>query len=484
MPADVVANLLELDGALVEAQDAGGFLVLPTEAQRGAFDLPEESLLTESGHGGSIACGYGAERLRAVVERALSRGAVAAAEARVPPPHPGPPEVYEGLNVALRSSPGGTEATWTLVGVFGVDARADDRHELHVSSAVCLDSATPLPAPEWRALPLRPTDHRPSAAMLEAGLPGLVAGALREAIEALRSFRATVARRHGRDIRRVDRYVAEMDADLARRIRRSASGVRLAEKRALLPGERARRLATLRENYTIRATLSPIGLLLLRYPSMTTQIAVLRRKERRDVTVRYDGLLKRWHPLVCEGCGTPTLAFGACDDRVHLLCARCLAEGPKRCPRCRARTAREGPPGSLRVAPLTERVTLPGYAVGSPLAGEEPTPDRPAAPAKEENATPPAATPSVPLPPPRPPSPPPAAGRPDDDALTQVLRAQLPRFVLPVTSGLLQEAIGASAAALRRCLTRLIEAGEVEKSGERRGTRYLWVGDRPGAGQR
>lgn len=329
MALHLVERLLAAEGALVERDGELAHVVLPGELQA-AYELPELATLDPAGVSGA-ACGYGSELLRRAVDRSLARGAVAAAVARVDPPRAGTPP-HTGLNVALRpGSPAGL-TTWTLVGHFLVDARADDRREAVVSAAVCLLSGAPMPPPI--GIDLLDTEERPDGGLLREAEDRLLRDARRAALGALAPFRAAVARRHRRDVLRVDRYFEELDQDLEARSQRS-KGASLAGKRATLPAERERRLRALAEGHTVHVALNPIALLLVRHPVAEVPLTVLRRKRSRVVSTLYDGLARRWQPLVCEGCCEPVMAFGACDDEVHVLCGRCVTE--KACPACAGR---------------------------------------------------------------------------------------------------------------------------------------------------
>ena len=350
---DLVERLLAHEGALVEPVEDRAMALLPPDLAAG-LELPEEVTLDARGRDG-VPCGYGSELLRRVVDRTLERGAVVAGVARTELPRQGPPP-YSGVNVALRPGATSSAAVWTAIGHFVVDARATDRRELRVAAAVCLADGAPLPPPG--ALSLTPTDERPDAGALAAAADRLQQEARRAAMEALAPFLALMARRHRRDVLRVDQYFQELDADLANRARRSR-GEAMAKKRATLPAERARRLHTLTESHTIQVQIQPVALVLARYAAAEIPLTVLRRKKSRTVTVRYDSLVRRWHPLVCEGCTDATMSFGACDDAVHILCARCVAEA--RCPRCAGRR----PAPALTIKGSQETVLVPGWAEGA-----------------------------------------------------------------------------------------------------------------------
>jgi hypothetical protein len=268
--------------------------------------------------------------------------------------------------VALRLGAPASLTTWTLVGHFLADAHADDRREAVVSAAVCLMSGAPVPPPVGGDL--LETEERPDAALVTGAEGPLLREARRAALDALAPFRAAVARRHRRDVLRVGRYFEDMDRDLEARSQRS-KGAALAAKRATLPAERERRLRALAETHTVHLALTPIALLLVRHPVAEVPLTILRRKRRRVVPVLYDGLSRRWQPLVCEGCGEAVLSFGACDDEVHVLCARCLAE--KGCPACGGRL--EAPalvlPGATEAVAIDTGQAVQGGTTGRVVLG-------------------------------------------------------------------------------------------------------------------
>ncbi|MEE8468908.1 MAG: hypothetical protein V3T22_10645, partial [Planctomycetota bacterium] len=335
MPLELVSRVLESRGALIEREGSGAVqAVLPEELARD-LDLPEAPLLTADGRAGSVPCGHGTAVLNAAIRLATSGGVLGVARCTLTPPRPGPPEGYSGLNVSLRPGAPTPGATWTLTADWRVDAVADDRRLLHVVSAVSLEDACPMSPLDWSGVTLERARTRPSARALAAAAAPLIRAARAAALRGLSGFREAVARRSRRDVRRVDAYFAELDSDLASRGERAKDGRRFAAKRELLPGERERRLTTLRENATLRVSLEPVALLAVQTPAACAELRVRRRKRERVLHVRYHPLLHDWLPLACEGCGAATRAFGACDLATHVLCPACLdGGGHKRCPRC------------------------------------------------------------------------------------------------------------------------------------------------------
>jgi hypothetical protein len=476
-------RLLEREGALVEADgDAALAAVLP-EGARVTLGLADEApILALDGRAGSVACGYGTELLRGACARAIGSGRIAVARAAPAASRPGPLSIYAGLNVALR--PGAPERgeVWTLAARLRVDASADDRRILSVEAAVALEAEPVATAPSVWSVPLDATADRPPAHLLARCDAALARAARAAALDATAPFREAVARRARRDVERIDRYFAELDADLASRISRAPKGAAgLESKRALLPGERERRLRTLRENALVRVRIEPVALLAVVAPAARASLEVLRRKARRTLSVAWHPALRAWLPLACEGCGCPVRAFGACDDAVHVLCQQCLQE--KSCPRC----ARGGPPGVVlheERAALEEALELPVSPEGSLLASQPSVRNEataaPVLRVDSRPAAPPVTAPlpvePVPLRDRRPPRLHKEVARSRESLGARVSEA-LRSGGEALTSEELQERCRVfSTEELRSVLAALVREGHVERTGKARGTRYRWRG--------
>jgi len=347
---------------------------------------------------------------------------------------------------------------WTLTAHLRLDAAADDRRLAPLVTSVALEEGCPIPTPGWGGVRLVPYAGRPAAELLAAAEAPLARAALGAAAEALDGFREAVARRRRRDALRIDRYFVELDEDLRRR-----AGDGSAKRGALVP-ERARRLATLRDDATLRARVDVVALLLVRVPVAQASLELLRRKRRRVVDVRWHPLLRAWQPLACEGCGAATRNVGACDDEVHLLCPGCVEA--RRCPRCE-RGAPLAVEPRLQATAVEEVVRVAGPACGEGLGPVVPARATPVArPAAPGPSTPEPGAPAqvaaarrVPV-----------AARPDGAALEAVLRAA----GQPLATSELQAATGLGATALRAALAPLIASGQVERTGATRATRYAW----------
>jgi|GEM_PF-2412955 len=365
-------NLLEFAYRLIEEHDGAAEwndprnsfeALLPDGVQRRLGLLEALVVISErsssQGQTDRIPIGFGTELLERAIPMALETGQ--SASVRMPPPSGrrqsdlDPGVSFSFPNAAFR--PRGDHESWLdyWVWSFDVAADADERreevHHMCVSSLgpgcpslaeVILDQAS-----AWAPLKVRPSEFS------EKTLDGLFAVAcdrvLRQIDESLAGFRETVIRHHGRDIRRIETYFQDMQNEMEAEIqRRQLKGTELEirrEKMAQLEGEKSRKLAALKEKYSLRLTLRPVALLLARLPVRRCDILVKRRKGERQFSLVYNTLSKQFDPLVCEACGADAYALGFCDDALHILCPACtlIYTDRKTCPRCQGK----GPPTKI-----------------------------------------------------------------------------------------------------------------------------------------
>ena len=371
MPVKLVQSLLAHHGAEVESLDDQTMLALLPEKLGEILAVPEEIMLGIDGQEGLVNCGYGSEMLRGLIDHTLQEKPVVALDLQIPVPPLREPVGFTGLNVALRHMSGTYSSVWTLIGYFLLDAVADDRQLSTLEVTMCLTSMTLLDPIDWMSVPHNTAKELLTPKTLKNAYSPFARAVMDVAQKSLSPFRASVARRYRRDRLRVDQYFREMDEDLYQRINRYKNPKGLIAKRAGLPLEMSRRLQTLEENYRINAHIEPIGLALVKYPVSTARLLVLRRKKERKITLRFDPLLRQWHPLACEFCSKPVKIFGACDESVHILCSDCLERSGKSCPCCKRKVSKRKAPERLVIAPSEEPVSVPSYQPGSPLENME-----------------------------------------------------------------------------------------------------------------
>ncbi len=340
---EFAAQVLEREGALVEPSGEDAIEVVLPDRLRQNLETGEFSILTD-GEGEGQACGYGTEILGRIVRIAICGGRVAAFRADLPSSPPRKPESVIGLNLTFRVLQTWSEWGWILVGCARYRASCDDQREGFVQGAVTAPAGMPVPVPDFGAIPLEKISlQQLPQGVLRPAYPALTGVLRRITLENLEGFRNAVSRRHGRDIERIRRYFNDAARDLRRRLGNRNAPL-LQGKLDALPGELQRRLNQLEADCVLRVRLEMVGLLAINGPGVTAELEVKRRKHRRILQARYDGIGRRWMGLRCDGCGSAALAFAMCDEAKHVLCSACWdfcgSGGHRPCFRCQGKPAR------------------------------------------------------------------------------------------------------------------------------------------------
>ena len=459
--ADFAARTLRGEGSLVERHGETGLEVVLPEALRARLGFAELVELSEEGRAGH-SIGYGSESLVRVASHALSRGGTAVLRAPIRSVPHAVPDVYQGFNVSLRKGTVQEGQYWTLIGAFRYRAACDDQREGTFRAAASMEGGVALELPDLSRHDLEAADPSVlSCDRLSPGARALVAAARERAIGELEGFRTAIARRHRRDAERLRRYFSEFRRDLRRRLGRRRSAKGLAAKLEALPEEHRRRREQLAAQYRMRVQIDPLGIMAIRAGGANCTLRVKRRGASRIIRARWNGLLRAWEPLRCDGCGQPIFGFALCEAAEHTLCAECWnhcgSGGRRPCFRCAGEPERNLVPG----VKLESCETLPESGVSSattPLAESSSVASRKA---------------------PRPPSSKPvrAATIQGLEELAARVRSVLGEASEPLLSTELRKQTGADAPTLRKVLRPWLEEGRVGRTGERRGTRYYWIDD-------
>ena len=441
---EFVRETVERSGGAADQCGDGRVEAILPESVKNVLDCGEHVLLRLDGRSGGegVACGYGTDALSALAGIAIGGGRVAACRVDAPGPKLRLPERFSGINASVREigvSPG---LGWTLVAKARYTASCDEMRSGLVSAAVIVPEGVSVPAPDFAALPLEACgSDRPDAGALAGTYPWLVRGLMREAARELALFREAVARRHGRDARRVERYFEEVAADLGRRMA-SRPGHELEAKLAGLPEERKRRRQQLEANFSLRVRIDVVGLVAVQALGMTARLEARRRRHVRLLEARWDGLCRAWTGLRCDGCGTAIFQMAVCDGGRHVLCDACWAacgEGGKRpCFVCAGRLAAE----PWKVVPAGD-IQETGPARDPGPGGTEPLPAQPV----------------------------------NRQAVRQAVQGALERSGEWMTSSAIRKAatLDVTTPLLRQVLDGLVKQGIAAREGRGRGTRYRFA---------
>ena len=392
-----VADLLDSEGALVEAAEPDSLEVLAPEPVRAAFGWPE---LARLGFGaqtppGAVVVGLEGDWLDRFGALLGDRGRLAERQLAlaVPAVAPGDPErrLETALDLGnaiwrLRTA----TPSWTrcLVLAFRYTATSDERREglvwlgFNAGTGAVLghDIVERLRQalagdPEWTAVD--PAVRAEASGTLDAQI---LAERVRAAVDRLvrsdlEPFLRAMRRRLDRDSARVHAYHDDLRrsalAKLAALQAASGDKAEAGRKReslriAAIEREYAAKLDDLRHNYALRVTVDWVQGLILFAPVYRYEVLIKRRKGERIVCINWHPAARTMEPLLCEwGTGLERTRL-VCDDKLHLTdpagqapCPSCgkpwcrACHGPA-CPRCR-RAASAVAPSSPKTETCDQR---------------------------------------------------------------------------------------------------------------------------------
>ena len=375
---EFVADLLDSEGAIVEAVEPDGLDVLAPDPLRAAMGWPE---LARLGFGaqlpaGAMPVGLEGDWLDRFGALLGSRGRLAERQLVLPVPAAAPGDPERRLEAALDLGnaiwrPRGAAPAWTrcLLLAFRYTATSDERREGLVWLGFNAGTGAVLGEDivgqlrhvlaggmEWcvpdaavRAEADRPLDAQMLAERVRGAVDRLVRSDLEPFLRAMR-------RRLDRDSARVHAYHDDLRRSALTKLAglQSAAGDKAEAGRkretmriAAIEREYAAKLDDLRHNYALRVTVDWVQGLILLAPVHRYEVLIRRRKGERIVSIDWHPAARMMEPPLSEwGTGLERTRL-VCDERLHLTdpagqapCRSCgkawcrACHGPA-CPRCR-----------------------------------------------------------------------------------------------------------------------------------------------------
>lgn len=366
-----VAELLQLEGALVEAIEPEALEVLAPPALQQAIELPEWSRL---GFGASLPVAAQRVSLESDWMERLAgllgeRGRWIRRVLETDNPPPSSPERVlrhglELLNATYRLQ--GIRPAWTryLILSFRSTALSDEKRDgiLHVGFNLATGATMEgLLDALWSRL--EEADGAPEAPPPDAGLPAVWERARLTAIlhrtlsprvrRQLEPFFNSMRRRQERDLDRLHTYHSDLRREALERLvggaRRGDGDEKQARERGRLEAvarEYRAKVSDLRQKYAVKVALKWIQTLELVSPVQRFDLLIKRRKGERSFTLDWNPVARRLEAAPCEYSYTEERPREVCDTALHLVspaangpctgCAKpyCRACYPLRCPKC------------------------------------------------------------------------------------------------------------------------------------------------------
>jgi len=143
----------------------------------------------------------------------------------------------------------------------------------------------------------------------------------------LKNFEASMNRRYRRDVKNLKEYYMALRQEMEKNLQRSGLSERLIadrqEKISLIPAELAAKTDDLFNKYSIRIRLKLSGAVLLKSPVVKIFFHVSMGREKKNITLYYNPVLKSIEPLKCQQCGKDTYKpfFG---QHMNTFCPQCI----------------------------------------------------------------------------------------------------------------------------------------------------------------
>ena len=381
MLREFVADLLESEGAVVEAVEPDGLEVMAPEALRAAWGWPELARLDfgATAPSGTIPIGLEGDWLDRLGALLGDRGRLAARQLPLPEAVAPTDDPERRIGRALDLP----NAVWRLASIepgwsrclllaFRYTALSDEKREglvwlgFNCTTGAVLDAEllTALRrslehAEDWQAP--QPEMSRAAGGLGDAAGIAARTGPLVESLVRadLEPFVAAMRRRLDRDRRRVHLYHDDLRRAALLKLAslgRSSGGKASEKTEAAIKRERMRvsaiereyaaKLDDLRHNYALAVKVEWVQALVLLAPVQRHTLLIKRRKGERSIAMDWHLAARRMEPAPCDWGDGLARARLVCDDRLHLTdaagqapCASCgkpfcRACHPGRCPRC------------------------------------------------------------------------------------------------------------------------------------------------------
>jgi hypothetical protein len=370
--SEVLADILTLDGALLEKTGDGclEFLIPPSLSK--ILDIPEHGKLSFAYHPfdeSAISASYESEFFRSVDRLFSGRGKTAKAvySPQLPNIEKVPKWVSEKIalsNATFRLQKVENQRVSYALIFFKYVALSDEKREGIFSLLVNEQnlSTSPLNAnltAFWEDLKEPEELLTRSEGISKALQAGFSAVSLMVK-EEFEPFIKSLERRLNRDIKRVFEYYETLKFELQMAfekkvfLRKDSPEGQNEEGRKILSGkldavegEKKWKIQDLISKYALNVRIEPVCIIDIETESLVFWLEIKRRLYSRIFPLTYNPLLKKVDSLPCEGCFYPRGTYYVCDEKLHILCATCFRKctdcgrqycsvcHPKGCPRCK-----------------------------------------------------------------------------------------------------------------------------------------------------
>ena len=354
--SEVLADILTLDGALLEKTDDDclEFVVPPSLSE--TLGIPEHGKLSFAYHPfdeSVISASYESEFFRSVDRLFSGRGKMAKAVYSSQLPNIGKVSKWVSEKIALSNASfrlqkvDNQRIAYTLI-FFKYVALSDEKREGIFSLLINEQnlSTSPLNANVtafWEDLK-EPKEILARSEGISKSLQAGFSAASLIVKEEFEPFIKSLERRLNRDIIRVFEYYETLKGEIHKAFEKKFFSGRdspeaqseeerkvLSGKLEVVEGEKRWKIQDLVSKYALNVRIEPVCIIDIETESLVFWLEIKRRLSSRTFPLTYNPLLKKVDSLPCEGCFYPRGRYYICDERLHILCAACF----RKCPDCR-----------------------------------------------------------------------------------------------------------------------------------------------------
>ena len=157
--------------------------------------------------------------------------------------------------------------------------------------------------------------------------------------ERLEDFIRSLERRLNRDVKRIYEYYETLKREIEKTIDKKGHSNETAEtietgkllnKIEAIEMERKWKIQDIISKYALNIKLEPVVIIRIMTETPVFWIHIKRRLLSREFPFTYNTILRQFDNLPCESCFYPQGRYYVCDEKLHILCAKCF----KKCPEC------------------------------------------------------------------------------------------------------------------------------------------------------
>lgn len=336
---EVIADILTHSGAVVEKKADGDVEVVVPPEVSALLGIPEYATLAftfDRARSDAVYASYDSDLFASIKNLLGNKGMVAFAsiEPYIPKLEKAAAQIAGRAffeNATFRPDVTETSDIAYLLAFFRFTALSDEKREGIVPVLInCINkSAVPIHDNAAGVLDLLKGNNEPKIiggpALVEMVKPAYLA-ASGIVMEGMEDFIRGSERRLNRDVKRVYEYYETLKGETKKSIKKKegADSERLAGKMEAIEGERKWKIHDLISKYALSIRVEPVSLIVIETGGAIFWINIKRRLASRRFPITFNPITRHFDPLPCESCFHPKGGYHVCDEKLHIVCSRCM----------------------------------------------------------------------------------------------------------------------------------------------------------------